>query len=226
MAKTGNSRLTFLNSLSEAQKKELEAVGVVKRFRKGEALFTPGDDSDYAIIIRNGLVKATFVTLEGKEITLPLMRPGQLCGISSFLGWGQRVCFATALNDVEVLCISGKDMKAFINSHIDVAMLIINYLGTRLRGSWQIIEDLTSKTVKERVIRMLFMLYKDFGKKDGNTMVIDINLTHEQLAQMTGTSRQTLTTIIGDLENANAIIKERKRIVICDSTIFDDLEQT
>jgi CRP/FNR family transcriptional regulator, cyclic AMP receptor protein len=224
MAETGKSYPTFFNSLSEAQKKELEAVGVVKRFRKGEALFMPGDDSECATIIRKGLVKATFIALEGKEITLPLMRPGQLFGISSFLDWGQRVCFATALNDVEVLCIPGKDMKVFINSHIDVAMLIINYLGTRLRGSWKIIEDLMSKTVRERVIRMLFMLYKDFGRKDGNTVVIDINLTHEQLAQMTGTSRQTATTILRELENAKAIIKERKRIVVCDSAIFDDLE--
>lgn len=224
MAKPQNSLPTFFNSLSEAQKKELEAVGFVKRFRKGSPLFMPGDDSEYALIIRKGLVKATFITLEGKEVTLPLMRPGQIFGISSFLGWGERVCSASALSEVEVLCIPGKHMKAFIRSHIDVAMRMIDYLGARLKSSWKIIEELTSKTVRDRVRWMLFMLYKDFGVKDGNNMVINVNLTHDQFAQMTGTSRQTVTTILNELENAKAIIKERKRIVISDPTIFDDLE--
>lgn len=226
MIKMENSQSSFFNSLSEAQKKQLEAVGVVKRYKKGEFLFMPGDDSEYAMIIRKGSVKTTFVTLEGKEIALPLARSGQILGISSFLDWGQHVCLATAINDVEVTRISGKNMKAFINSHIDIAMLVIRNLGMRLRGTWQTIEDLTSKTVKERVIRTLFILSKDFGRKDRNTIVIDINLTHEQLAQMTGTSRQTVTTIIRDLKNKNAIIKERNRIVICDSTIFDGLDQS
>ena len=221
---TGTPIPTFYDSLSEAQKKELEAVGVLVRLNKGEVLFMPGDDSEHAYLIKKGSVKAAFLGLDGKEIALPLLRPGQVLGISSFLDWGQRICYATAINEVEALRITKRDMKAFINHHIDVAMLVIEYLGMRLKNAWKIIEELSSKNVKERLIRLLYTLSNDFGKKDGEIIVIDINLTHEQIAQMIGTSRQTVSTIVSSLENSNAIKKDRKRIVIRDSTIFDELE--
>ena len=221
---TGNPIPTFYESLSVEQKIELESFGVLMRLKKGDTLFMPGDDSEHAYLIKKGSIKATFLGLDGKEIALPLLRPGQVLGISSFLDWGHRICYATAINDVEALRITGNDMKAFINRHIEVAVLVIEYLGMRLRNAWKIIEELASKNVRERLIRMLFTLSNDFGRKDGEMIIIDINLTHEQIAQMIGTSRQTVSTIVNILENLAVIEKDRKRIIIHDSSIFDELE--
>lgn len=215
---------TFFESLTAEQKEEIETLGAVKRFKKGDILFMQGDSSDCVYLINKGFIKAAFLCLDGREIALPFMRPGQILGISSFLNWEQRVCIATAINDVEVIYISKPDFQAFISRNINVAILIIDYLGMRLKNTWKIIEELTSKNVKDRLIWTLFTLSNDFGEKVGDSIVIDINLTHEQIAQMVGTSRQSVTTILNDMENAGVIKKQREKIIINDNTIFDELE--
>lgn len=219
-----NTNPTFFEALTAELQEELESFSMLVQIQKGDTLFMPGDDSDYAYLIKSGIIKATFLGLDGSEITLPLLRPGQILGISSFLDWDQRICYATAISDVAALRIPRKGMKIFIQNHIEVAVLIIEYLGMRLRNAWKIVEELSSKNVRERLIRLLFTLSNDFGRKSESRIVIDINLTHEQIAQMIGTSRQTASTIINALEKANAIKKSRNRIIICERSIFNELE--
>ena len=213
----------FYDNLTREQKVTVENMGVIKRFKKGGLICNLEDTCDYIYLLKKGATKVFLLTADGREIILAIRLPGNIIGMTAIFCWKKRVSYVSALEDVELLAVKVSDLKRFIRNHIDVAILIINILGARLHHSRMTIEDLASKNIQERLIRLILNLANQVGKKNEEGLVINLALTHEQIGQMIASSRQTVTLMINDLEYRKWIKKTRHRIIILDKEALEDL---
>lgn len=213
----------FYDNLTDEQKIAVDNMGVRKRFKKGELICNLDDPCNYIYILKKGAAKVFLLTADGREIMLAIRLPGNIIGMTAIFGWGRRVSYVSALEDVELLAIKVTELNKFIMNNINVAILIINILGARLHHSRMIIEDLSSKNVQERLIRFILNLASQIGKKSKDGLVINLALTHEQIGQMIASSRQTVTLMINDLEYRGWIKKTRNRIIILDKAAMEKM---
>ena len=204
----------FLNSLNEIQLNEIRKMATLRMVEKNEIICHLDDKCEYIGILKKGIAKIFLLTSEGREVILAIRRPGSIIGMTAIFGWPRRVSYVSALEDVELYNIKTSDMKEFITHNSDVATLIINILGARLHHSRLTIEDLATRNVQHRLIRLILHLLADIGFETNQGIEIQIPLTHEQISQMVASSRQTITLMIKDLEAKQLIRKHRNRIVV------------
>jgi CRP/FNR family transcriptional regulator, cyclic AMP receptor protein len=215
----------FLDGLTEEQRLLVERKSVIKKFGKGQIVCNMDDPSEHVYVVRKGTAKVFLLTVDGKETILAIRRKGDLIGTTSLFGWEMRVSYVAALEDLELIAIKTEDLRDMISKHMNMAILIIKILGVRLHHSRMIIYDSFTKSVEKRLARMLLDLFKDLGVHTEGGTVINLRLTHEQIAQMIGSSRQTVTLALNELEGNGIIRKDRKRITILDGAALQDLAE-
>ncbi len=204
----------FLDSLSEDLRAEIEAMGRPRHFHKGEIIFRIHDAGDQIGILKKGTVKAFLVDRDGREIILAIRRPGNLIGMTAIFASMKRVSYISAIEEVGLLMIKTEDMRKFVGRHSDVAVLLNKILCIRLHHSRMIIEDLSTKNVQERLIRLLLNLADDAGTGSEAGIEINTRLTHEMISQIVASSRQTVTMILNDLSLKNYIKREKRKIIL------------
>ena len=175
-----------------------------------------GDLCDYIYILKKGSIKVFLLTSDGKETILAIRRPGNIIGLTALFGWPRRVSYVAALSNVEVLKVRTNDIRNIILNNSKLAESIIKTLCARLHHSRRLIYDLSTKNVQDRLVRFILDLAEDVGVKNDDGILINLELTHEQISQMIATSRQSVTVILNDLESKKIIKKEQKKITIHD----------
>lgn len=213
----------FYNKLSAKQKKRIDEMSEIRKYKKGEIICNLDDACKYTYILKKGTAKVYLLTADGREIMLAIRLPGNIIGMTAIFGWKKRVSYVSALDEVELLAIKVTDLHNFIVSDMEVAINIINILVARLHHSRMTIEDLSSKNVQERLVRFILNLASQIGRKRKEGIIINLTLTHEQIAQMIASSRQTVTLMINDLECRHLIKKTRKQIIILDKSALESM---
>lgn len=206
----------FFDALNPSQIQAVEKIATIERFEKGKMIGSVDDHCDFVYILKKGTIKAFLLSLDGKEIILALRRPGNIIGLTSIFGWSRRVSYVSAIDEVELMKIRTKDLKRLVLNNSDMIMSIIKILCARLHHSRRLIYDLSTKNVKYRLIRFLLDSADDIGMDCADGIWIKAKYTHEQISQIIVSSRQTVTSLLKELENANLIKKHQKQIIICD----------
>jgi CRP/FNR family cyclic AMP-dependent transcriptional regulator len=202
--------------LNEEQIKNIEQISTIKTFKKGHLISSLGDLCDYIYILKKGSIKVFLLTSDGKETILAIRQPGNIIGLTAIFGWPRRVSYVAALSNVEVLKFRTKDIKNIILNNSKLAESIIKILCARLHHSRRVIYDLSTKNVQDRLVRFILDLADDVGVSTDVGILINLELTHEQISQMIATSRQSVTVILNDLESKKIIKKSQKKITIYD----------
>jgi len=214
------SRCTdFLSRLSADDQKALCRIGTQRAYAKDELVFSVGCNSEDIYIIVDGRVKIFELSEEGKEVILWFCFPGELFGVAEALGHqhcGVREVNALACSDAQILTIKHYDFVRFLKTHPDTALTVIELLSYRLRELGDVLLNLASNDVTSRVIKLLTRLGTRYGKTFGQGLYLDIPLTHQEMADMIGTSRQTVTTVLGSLKRMGKLRVEQRTIYIQD----------
>lgn len=207
----------IFKGLTSEEKKEIEKIAIIKTFKKGKLIFGVNDFRDEIYIVKKGSLKTFILSEDGDEITIAIRRMGSILGTTAFCGVEHRVVYAIALEDVELLSIKLVAFKKLLLSNTNVAMKVIEMLSARLMQYRMIIEDLATKDVRSRLIRFILNLSEEIGFESSQGIIVNINLTHEQIAQIIASRRQTVTNILNDFKKANLIRKERDKLIILNS---------
>ena len=125
----------FLAALDPEQSEALREHGIVRAFRKGQAIFHQGGSSDRVVVLLSGRVKVSSVTEDGKEIVLAFRGPGDLLGELSALDGEPRSASVEAIEPVEALAIPASDFRSYLIAHPEVALLLLRTLSRRLRDA-------------------------------------------------------------------------------------------
>jgi CRP-like cAMP-binding protein len=167
-------------------------------------------------MIANGRVKIAHYTDDGSEVVKAILTEGEIFGELALAGEEKRSDFAQALDKTTVCPLSIYELKDLMKNDKELSFRILKLVGLRLMRMERKLELLVFKDARTRVVEFLKDAASWKGKKVGLEMMIPSKLTHKDIAALTGTSRQTVTTILNDLKEKNLIYFDRKKILIRD----------
>ena len=183
---------------------------------KRSIIFHEGDEGDTLYIIRNGRVKISKITEDGREKTLAIMQPGAFFGEMAIFDEMPRSATAEVLDEpVVALTISKRDFERVVLETPRIALQLLRDLTRRIRQVNQQVEDLAFKDVHERVASTLCSLSRVEGRLlGGNRILINLKMTHQDLANMVGSSRETVTRALNRLQDQDIISIAHQQITI------------
>lgn len=187
-----------------------------KTFKKGEYIYLPDEYADRLYFISEGKIKVGTYSSEGKEITKAILSKGEVFGELSLVGQDKRRDFAVALEDTIACIITVEEMKGLMREHSGLNVFMMELLGSRLLKMERRLESLVFKDSRTRIIEFLRDLAKDKGQRVGYETLVRGFLTHQEIANLTATSRQTVTTVLNELRRENIITFNRRRLLIRD----------
>lgn len=196
--------------------KDINTKQVHKTFKKGDYIYLPEEHSDKLYFITEGKIKIGTYSEEGKEITKAILSAGEVFGELSLVGEQKRRDFAIALELTTTCLVTVEDMRGLMREHSGLNLFLMKLIGSRLLKMEQRLESLVFKDSRTRIIEFLRELAEEKGQPVGYETVVRGFLTHQEIANLTATSRQTVTTILNELRNDNIIYFNRRKLLIRD----------
>jgi len=184
--------------------------------KKNEYVYFPDEVSDLIYFITSGSIKVGTTNDQGKQITKAILNKGEVFGELAIIGEDTRRDFAIALADTQICAISVKSMKHLMKDHGPLSMFFMKLMGSKVLQMEKRLESLVFKDSKTRILEFLVEQVDTRGQQVGYEWVIRNQLTHQEIANICATSRQTVTTLLNDLRSQNIITFDRRRMLIRD----------
>lgn len=172
-----------------------------KTYQKGELIFSYGQKSDTLYILRKGQIKTYYLSENAKEHILRILYPGDFIGELSIFLDEDNTAYAEAMTDVELCTIKKEDISKLMTDYPNIGMKIINELSQRLKRS----EKQSSWIATEQVEKRIALYLLEFYDKDNPKLPIHLNMTKKDLASFLGTTPETLSRKLGQLEDQGFI---------------------
>ncbi|MEM7297295.1 MAG: Crp/Fnr family transcriptional regulator [Bacteroidota bacterium] len=186
-------------------------------YGKDDMIYFQDQSSENIYMVSSGRVKIGTYAPDGKEIVKAILTRGEVFGELALAGEEKRQDFAQAMdNDTRVCSMTIDQLKDLMKENKELSLKILKIIGFRLRKMERKIESLVFKDARTRIVEFLKEMAEEKGQKVGFEMMIKNHLTHKDIASLTGTSRQTVTTVMNELREKNLINFDRRRILIRD----------
>ncbi len=183
-------------------------------FRRGEVVFAEGEPGDTLYIITAGKVKIGRKSVDGRESLITLMGPSDMFGELAIFDPGPRTSSVTALTEVKTVVMSRTVLRSWIADRPEIAEQLLRVLARRLRRTNDNLSDLIFTDVPGRVAKQLLYLAQRFGSRDGTALRVDHELTQEEIAQLVGSSRETVNKALSDFAQRGWIRVQGRSILI------------
>ena len=195
----------------------LEEKHSFHHFKKNEYIYFEDEPSRYIYMIASGRVKIGSYNEDGREIVKAILGSGEIFGELALAGEDTRQDFAQALDENTSVCpMKIEDMQELMANNKPLNLKIIKLIGMRIKKLERRIDALIFKDARTRIIDFLKEMAQERGKKVGFEVMFKNYLTHKDIASLTGTSRQTVTTVLNELKDKNLINFDRRRFLIRD----------
>lgn len=204
----------FLSKMNSEDRNSLIALSNMQQYRKGDYIFQVGDPGKYVYLLANGRAKISQLSSAGKEMILWFCLPGEIFGLAELPRGGMREVFAQACTDAEVYTISRDDFNTFLMTNPATAMQVIDLLSCRMRVLGHVLMNLATDDVTSRIIKLILRLGVRYSPTADTNNRLEYPMTHQEIADMVGTSRQTVTGVLGQLRKKGVVSMERHRIRI------------
>ena len=206
-------RVPLFSELDGSELERFSRVAVPRSFPGGTRVFHEGDHSDACYIVRSGNFRVTREHSDGRAITLANLGPGDIFGELAMLDGEVRSASVEALNDGELLALPAIDVRSLLARHPDITVKLVAALTRRLRMANERISRQSFQTVPSRVAGVLSQLIAEeapLGDGEGVT----IRMNQVDLAQLAGTSRESVSRFLAELERAGVVRCGRGRVTV------------
>ncbi|MEM6964363.1 MAG: Crp/Fnr family transcriptional regulator [Bacteroidota bacterium] len=211
------SQFPLFDVLSEDELNYLHNATEIKSYQKYDQIYVDGDHSDTIFFLTKGVVKLASHGDDGREVIKAILHPHTMFGELGILGEERRQGFAEIMNEpAECLLLRVKDSQYLMGKNHQLCFNVINMVGKKLRKTEQRLESLIFKDARARIIDFLKDSVEKRGRKVGFEMLLKHSLTQQDIANITGTSRQTVTSVLNDLRKSDLIYFNRRSILIRD----------
>lgn len=210
-------QMNLFKNLTEQEMKKIDEQSVMHAADKNQFIYFPEEPSKVIYFLKRGRVKIGSYSEDGKEILKTILYPGEVFGEMGIIGESKRKDFAIAIDKDTRLCtLSVEEMKGIMNSNPALSLGVTKLIGEKLRKMELKLESVIFKDARTRIIDLIKEMGVDYGQKVGEETLIKHNLTHQDIANLTATSRQTVTTVLNELKEMNLIYMERNRFLVRD----------
>lgn len=190
---------------------------VYNYYKKDQFIYFPEEAAQDIFMIVNGRVKIGNYLEDGKEVVTAILSTGEIFGELALAGEDKRKDFAQAMDANTTICpIRISELKELMKDNKELSFSLLKLVGLRLMKVERKLELLVFRDARTRIVEFLKDAASWKGKKVGFETMIPTRLTHKDIAALTGTSRQTVTTILNELKDKNLINFDRKKILIRD----------
>ncbi|MCW5830122.1 MAG: Crp/Fnr family transcriptional regulator [Deltaproteobacteria bacterium] len=207
-------RVSIFADLSDSEIETLARLEAVREFPKDTPIIHRMDPGDSMFIIASGKVKVSLYGEDGREIILSTLGPGDFFGEMSLLDQEPRSADVTTKEDAVLLQLKRDDFVSHVQKFPSVALNILAEMSRRLRRADEKIGNLVLLDVYGRVARVLLEISQNEGVVTDEGIVIENRPTHQEIASMIGTSRETVSRVLSDLSKDGYIRVHGKKIVL------------
>lgn len=217
--------LPFFAGLSERDWEKVIDLFSERQYKKDDYIFLEGEAPEALYVIRTGKVKVLRHSTDGKDVVLRVCGPGNLLGTVAVFDGGGYPGTAQVIEDCSVLAISRNDCLTLVNRYPVFALAVIADLGTRLRSSAEQIRSLAVERVEQRIARVLLKLAESAGSDSPEGRVIEMPLTRQDVADMTGTTVETAIRVMSKFRRQELIKTRRGRVVLVDIPALQEIAE-
>ncbi|ATW26212.1 Crp/Fnr family transcriptional regulator [Candidatus Formimonas warabiya] len=178
-----------------------------RNFAKKQQVEFADSFRDYVFFMKSGRVKVSYFSPEGKEIIVTILHPGDMYSMHS-------EATLAVIEPAEIWYLGLKDFKKILLDNPELALVLIKILGAILKNTNEALLNLAFKEVNSRLAGWLLKMAKEQGLAHRDGTVIELNLTHEEIGYLIGSTRQTVTTILNRFERAGILSLQKKRIIV------------
>lgn len=198
--------------LDQDELEQFSRVAIPRSYPEGTRVFHEGDHSDACYIVKSGTFRVTREHPDGRAITLATLTEGDIVGELAMLDGEVRSASVETLGgDGELLALPASDVRALLERHPDITVKFVAALTRRLRAANERISRQSFQTVPSRVAGVLSQLVAEEGE-DGRQVTIRMN--QADLAQLAGTSRESVSRFLADLERSGVVKAGRGQVTI------------
>ena len=208
-------RVPLFSTLSDDEFSKLAHIFILRAYRRNQVIFLEEETGNYMYLVLSGKVKVAKSTAGGKETLLAIHRAGDFFGEMSLLDGKTSPATVSAIEDCKIISVSAADFHKYLLHNEKVLLQIINVLCARLRQVWQT-QSMSSSTADARIRMGIHQLAEKHGIRDARGTIIDLKITHQELAEMVGTSRETVTRALAHLRKKGIIDISQRRITLLD----------
>ena len=210
-------QINLFKNLSDDELAQLDKLTLMRTADKNQFIYFPKEPSKIMFFLKKGRIKIGSYSEDGKEIIKAILYPGEVFGEMGIVGETNRKDFAVAMDaDTRMCTINIDEFKEILNDNPELGLEVTKTIGEKLRNIERRLESLIFKDARERIIDFMKEMAEKYGKKIGFETLVKHDLTHQDIANLTATSRQTVTTVLNDLKDKDLIYMERKRFLIRD----------
>lgn len=209
-------RLDFAEVLSRDEHRALLERMHFSEHRAGEVIYFAGDPSASVYLVYRGEVQLKSMDEDGNQLTLALLKPGNLFGLMALAGEEARNWTAEAASDATLCALHRDDLLRLERANAELAIRVSTLVGERVVAIENKLRDLLFKGVHERLAGTLVRLAHQCGQPSGAARGVRLEITHQELADLIGATRESVSPALGDLEDEGLIEKRYGSIIIED----------
>jgi CRP/FNR family transcriptional regulator, cyclic AMP receptor protein len=186
--------------LSAASLAEIDRIAHATAYPEGAVIFVEGQVPHGVYVLCQGRVKLTTTSRDGKTLIMRIVQPGEILGLQSMVTGKPYELTVETLQASQLAFISRASFLRFIKEHADACLHVTQQLSNECQSAYEMVRSIgLSHSVSEKLARLLLQWSSD-GQVAGGSIRLKIALTHEELAQLIGTSRETVTRTLGELK--------------------------
>jgi CRP/FNR family transcriptional regulator, cyclic AMP receptor protein len=217
------SMVEIFQDLSESEMKHLEQVTAMVTTPKGRIFYNPAQTAEVLFILKRGEVSIYRINPEGKKLVLTRLGAGSIFGEMGVLGQRMHETYAEAMTECLICVMSRSDVEQLLLRDPRIAMRLAQSLGTRLAEVEARLEEMAFKSVAGRLAGLLLRLADDTDWRGRRVLS---GLTHQQLAELIGSYRETVTLTLNEFRAAGCIDIGRRKIVVLDEDKLSDIAES
>jgi CRP-like cAMP-binding protein len=211
------SQFDLFDALTETERNQLADAMEFRKKPRYSVIYQPGETSEHIYLLSKGAVKISTHSSEGKEVIKQLIHPEAIFGELALVGEAKRSETAQSLKEeVQYYTIRTADFQRILATNPKLSQQVLFLFGQRMMAAESKLENLIFKDARSRIVSFLHEVVAKRGRQVGYEMLLKHSLTHQDIANITCTSRQTVTLVLNELRKENLIYFNRGRILVRD----------
>jgi CRP/FNR family transcriptional regulator, cyclic AMP receptor protein len=209
-------RCNFFERLASSELEYLESRSRIRVFPRRAPVYLPAEEADSVLLLAEGRIKLCHLTPDGKQSILAFIDPGEIFGELALFAPGPRDEYAETVDPSTVVLIPREVMQKLLDTRPDVSLGITKLIGLRRRRIERRLKNLLFLPNRDRLTHLLLELIEQYGRPVPDGVALGIQLSHQELANIIGSTRETVTVLLGELQAEGLVRVGRRKLVVRD----------